>query len=46
LAKLLERLESQAGSGAVLLVQADTAERRVLLHPFQGEVEYDQWATG
>ena len=46
LLKLLERLESQTGSGAVVLVQADTAEQRALLHPFQGEVGYDQWAAG
>lgn len=43
---LLERLDSQTGSGAVALVQAETDAQRALLHPFQGEAQYDQWATG
>jgi len=43
---LLERLDEQAGSGAVTLVQAEDEAQRRLLRPFVGEARHDAWATG
>mgnify|MGYP000843537044 CR=1 FL=1 len=44
LEKLLDRLEKEAGRGAVALVKVDTPEREALLYPFVGTAD-DQWSS-